>query len=105
LAATAIFGRRSSQPSLSTRTSTPVSWMNFWVFSRNSVSSPWTNLAGRSTRSVAPCSISKFGAGMSFATTCARGARGPSNAAPAIAPAPSWMLRRRVNLFIPALPD
>jgi hypothetical protein len=52
-AATAAFGRKSSQVWFSTLTLTPVSFVYFSVFSSHSFSSPATNFAGRSTRSVA----------------------------------------------------
>ena len=58
VAATAIFGRRSSQLSKSTLTATPVASVNFLAFARYIVSSPATNLDGRSTRKEAPGSIS-----------------------------------------------
>ena len=56
LAATAALGRTSSQPSLSTRTSTPVFSVNFLVFAIHMSSSPWTKRFQRSTRSFAPFS-------------------------------------------------
>src|SRR5205085_5947886 len=56
LAATAAFGRTSSQPSLSTRTGMPVLALNAFVFSSHLSSSPWTKRFQRSTRSVAPFS-------------------------------------------------
>ncbi len=55
-AATAAFGRTSSQPSLSIRTSTPVRSVNFFVLAVHSSSSPWTKRFQRSTRSLAPFS-------------------------------------------------
>src|SRR5690348_2915904 len=56
LAATAAFGRTSSQPSLSTRTSMPVCCVNFFVLASHMSSSPCTNFFQRSTRSFAPFS-------------------------------------------------
>ena len=55
LAATAAFGRMSSQLSLSTRTSTPVASVNFLVLASQASSSPFTKGVQRSTRKVAPC--------------------------------------------------
>ena len=55
-AATAALGRTSSQPSLSTRTSTPVSCVNFLVLANHMSSSPCTKRFQRSTRSLAPAS-------------------------------------------------
>ena len=55
-AATAALGRTSSQPSWSTRTSTPVFSVNFLVFAIHMSSSPWTKRFHRSTRSFAPFS-------------------------------------------------
>src|SRR5689334_21672855 len=53
LAATAAFGRTSSQPSLSTRTSMPVLSVNFLTLAMYWSMSPWTNRLQRRTRSLA----------------------------------------------------
>ena len=50
LAATAAFGRMSSQFSASTRTLTPVCSVNFLVLATNSSKSAWMNCFQRSTR-------------------------------------------------------
>ncbi len=62
-AATAAFGRMSSQLSLSMRTSTPVASVNFLVFAIHWSSSPLTKGDQRRTRRVAPGSGLKVGAG------------------------------------------
>ena len=56
LAATAAFGRMSSQLSLSTRTCTPVASVKRLVLAIHASSSPWTKGDQRSSRSVAPAS-------------------------------------------------
>ncbi len=55
-AATAAFGRTSSQPSLSTRTSMPYLSWNFLTLTMYRSQSPWTNWLQRRTRSFAPFS-------------------------------------------------
>ena len=100
-AAVAVLGRRSSQLSLVTMTSTPVASVNFLLFSRNRVSSPWTNLEGRSTRREAPCSISNLGGATSLTAICARRPPLASMVVPASAPAPRCSASRLVNKVMP----
>ena len=99
-AATAVFGRRSSQPSLSMSTWTPYCAMNFLVFSANRRSSPSTNFDGRSTFRAAPFSMSNLGAGTSAAGTSASAPPARSSVAPASAPAPARSVSRRVRRFM-----
>ena len=66
LAATAVFGRRSSHASQSIVTVAPVFSSNFFVFSMNTRSSPATNLLGRTTRRLAPSSMLSCGGAMSL---------------------------------------
>src|SRR5690606_2846205 len=61
LAATAAFGRMSSQLSLSMRTSTPVASVNFLVLASQASSSPFTKGAQRSMRNDAPFSGTYLG--------------------------------------------
>ena len=56
LAATAAFGRTSSQLSWSIRTSTPVASMKAWVLAFQAASSPFTKGTQRSRRRLAPSS-------------------------------------------------
>ena len=62
LAATAAFGRISSQLSLSTRTSTPVASVNFLVIASQASSSPCTKGDQRNSLSFAPSSGVYLGA-------------------------------------------
>src|SRR5688572_5646362 len=81
LAATAAFGRTSSQPSLSTRTSTPVLAVKALVFSIHLSSSPCTKRFQRSTRSLAPFS----GTHLPCAKASVASSEPPAPAAPAAA--------------------
>jgi len=100
-AATAAFGRTSSQPSASTRTSMPVISVNFFVFAAHTSSSPCTKRFHRSTRSLAPFS------GLRFQVCCAAasGINKPEpSAAPAATPAVAFKNSRRwYLLMIPPL--
>src|SRR5215468_9190442 len=100
-AATAAFGRRSSQPWLSTLTVTPVCLLYLSVFSSHSVSSPLTNFAGRSTRKDAPCSGLRSMVGSSARAGSTRLA---PTAAPVIAAAPIFSESRRENSLIVSPP-
>ncbi len=96
LADTADLGRRSSHDTESTLTSTPVSWVNFLLFSSHSVSSPWTNFDGRRMRRLAPFS----GAKVQLGAPCAAAGRDASlspSAAPAAAAPVSFSKSRRVT--------
>ncbi len=92
-AATAAFGRTSSQLSLSTRTSTPVRLVNAAVFFIHMSSSPWTKRFQRSTRSFAPFSGVQ-------ALPCASASSGTPPAAPAARPAEIFRKSRRLMLLI-----
>ena len=97
LAATAALGRTSSQLSVSTRTSTPVAWVNFLVLAMKDSISPWTNCFQRNTRIFAPFS------GVNF-TSARAGAIRPAAAPTIAAPAPSLKTSRLVNFDIAFLP-
>ena len=92
LAATAVCGRRSSQPTKSTRTGTPMVSENFLMLARKITSSGSTNLVGRSTRSVAPFSIGS--GGMAVSTTGMAEAGRPASPAAASPPPRARALRR-----------
>src|SRR4051812_20511676 len=95
LAATAALGRTSSQPSLSTRTSTPYFSWNFFALARYVSQSPCTNWLQRRTRSFAPFSGVLFQA---CASALLVQIIGPS-AAPAATPAPVFRKSRRLLLM------
>src|SRR3954467_9343744 len=99
LAATAAFGRMSSQLSLSTRTSTPVASVNFFVLASHWSSSPLTNGDQRSRRKVAPGSGLKAGAGAWANAGRARNAG--IEAAPAKAAPPMRTSRRELFILFP----
>src|SRR5271166_654733 len=81
LAATAAFGRRSSQLSASTRTLTPVCSANFLVLATKLSNSAWMNCFQRNTR------IEAFGSGAApFQVGAATGRRLRSRLAPTAAP-------------------
>src|SRR6185437_879265 len=99
LAVTAVCGRRSSQPTKSTRTGMPVASVKALVLARKMVSSGSTNLLGRRTRKVAPFSAGCFGGGTS-ATGMAARAVVPASPVAASAPAPRMRVSRRVSRSI-----
>src|SRR3954469_692836 len=98
-AATAAFGRMSSQLSLSMRTSTPVASVNFLVLAIHWSSSPFTKGDQRRSRKEAPGSGLKIGA-----AACARAGplRRPGAKLPAARPAPPSRMSRleRVMRFL-----
>ena len=95
LAATAAFGRTSSQPSASTRTGMPYFSVNFFTLTRYVSSSPWTKRFQRSTRSVAPFSGALFHCALASLTQM----NGPT-AAPAATAAEVFRNLRRLTLLI-----
>src|SRR5258708_2274382 len=95
LAATAAFGRTSSQLSLSTRTSTPYFSVNFLTLTMYWSMSPWTKRLQRSTRSFAPFS----GAPVHCAGASLPQMNGPPAAPPATA-AEVFRKSRRTNLLM-----
>src|SRR3984885_8282624 len=108
LAITASCGRRSSQLTKSTFTSTPVASMNFLVLDFQNTSSGSMNLAGRSTWSDSPFSI-LYSGGFTFAVgTSSTAARAPMigiDVAPsAAAPRTSESRRVIVIRWFPPLP-
>src|SRR5882757_3399470 len=98
LAATAAFGRTSSQLSLSTRTGMPYFSVNFLVLARYWSSSPWTKRFQRSTRSVAPFSGALFHCALESLTQM----KGPT-AAPAATAADDFRNLRRFIALIALL--
>src|SRR5690606_18128475 len=96
LAATAAFGRISSQLSLSMRTSMPVASVNFLVLASHAVSSPATKGDQRVTRSEAPSSGLYFSSAASWARALPAPIRG-NPAAPTARPA---LERNRSSLEI-----
>src|SRR5438552_2039679 len=92
LAATAAFGRTSSQPSLSTRTSMPYLSWNFATFFMYWSMSPCTKRLHRSTRSFAPFSGALFHCALASLTQIS----GPI-AAPAARPADVCRNLRRLD--------
>src|SRR5215831_14387122 len=98
LAATAAFGRTSSQPSASILTSMPVACVNFFVFSAHMSSSPWTKRFQRSRRSFAPFSgVTLYCCADASVDNSAE--PGPS-AVPAATPAVALRKSRRLNLLM-----
>ncbi len=99
---TAIFGRRSSQLSKSTLTSTPVASVNFFAFARYIVSSPCDEL-GRAQHAQArrPARSRTSAAATSLTGISARRPPLASIVVPASAPAPSCNASRRVNKVMP----
>src|SRR6266853_1598063 len=95
LAATAAFGRTSSQLSLSTRTSMPYLAVNACTFFMYWSMSPWTKRLQRSTRSFAPFS------GWLFHWACASFAQIIGSVAPAARPAPAFSKSLRLLLMAP----
>src|SRR5258705_1675825 len=93
LAATAAFGRTSSQLSLSTRTSMPYFSVNACTFFMYWSMSPWTKRLQRSTRSLAPFS------GALFHCACASYTQIIGAAAPAATPAPAFRKSLRLKLL------
>src|SRR3954452_11377050 len=79
----------------------PVCSAYFLLFAVNTASSRSTNLAGRSTRKLAPLSIGSFGGGTSAIGTAARAGATPEHAT---SPAPSASAPRRPISFIPFPP-
>src|SRR5882762_3465317 len=97
LAATAAFGRTSSQLSLSTRTSMPYLAVNACTFFMYWSMSPWTKRLQRSTRSFAPFS------GWLFHWACASLIQIIGNAAAAATPAPAFSKSLRLLLICSSL--
>src|SRR5689334_7356589 len=95
LAATAAFGRTSSQLSLSTRTGMPYFSLNFLAFARYVSSSPCTKRFQRSTRSDAPFSGWLFHCALASLTQM----KGPT-AAPAATAADDFRKSRRLVLLM-----
>ncbi len=91
LAATAAFGRTSSQLSLSTRTGMPYFASNFLTFAMYWSMSPWTKRLQRSTRSRASFS------GALFHWACASLTQISGPAAPAARPAEIFRKSLRLN--------
>src|SRR4249920_1202944 len=91
-AATAALGRTSSQLSLSTRTSTPVFFVNAATFFMYWSSSPATKRFQRSTRSFAPFS--------GFQAVCAPATSGTPAAAPPARPAETFRKSLRFMLLM-----
>ena len=96
LAATADFGRMSSQLSASTRTLTPVFSVNFLVLATKLSNSAWMNCFQRKTRIEAPAS----GAGP-FQAGSARAAPGTRSNPAAPPDCKTWRLVKSANIILP----
>src|SRR5438128_1418005 len=97
-AATAAFGRTSSQPSASIRTSMPVACVNFLVFSAHLSSSPCTKRFQRRTRSFA--SFSGVTLNCCAAASIGNKVEPLPSAVPAATPAVAFRKSRRLNSLI-----